>query len=246
MSDILELESFLPYRLNRLADAVSREFSAIYRQKFGLTRPEWRLLATLGQYETMTATDIGRHSAMHKTKVSRAVTALEKRRWLARETNEADRRIEHLRLTKAGQDAYREMVPLAKEFESRLMAHLAVRERSTVSSGLRRLERVVLHTDRVAGGEAPPVEYPRPGVALIGGIELVCTCSAMPEQYDAFLDGRQVGYLRLRHGNFTVEWPDVGGELVYEASPMGDGDFEDEEREFYLVEAVRALKACLG
>ena len=77
--EILALESFLPYRLNRLADAVSREFSRIYRDRYGLTRPEWRLLATLGQYGTMTATAVGAHSAMHKTKVSRAVAALEKR-----------------------------------------------------------------------------------------------------------------------------------------------------------------------
>src|SRR5690606_8478021 len=88
MSDILALETFLPYRLNRLAEAVSREFYAVYRKKYGLTRPEWRLLATLGQFGTMTATAVARHSAMHKTKVSRAVTALEKRRWLAREADD--------------------------------------------------------------------------------------------------------------------------------------------------------------
>ncbi|MET0169638.1 MAG: MarR family transcriptional regulator, partial [Aliihoeflea sp.] len=58
MSDAtLELETFLPYRLNRLADAVSRDFSSIYRDRHGMTRPEWRLLATLGQYGTMTATE---------------------------------------------------------------------------------------------------------------------------------------------------------------------------------------------
>ena len=48
--EILELEMFLPYRLNRLADAVSREFSKIYRDRYGLTRPEWRTLAGLGQH----------------------------------------------------------------------------------------------------------------------------------------------------------------------------------------------------
>jgi DNA-binding MarR family transcriptional regulator len=139
----LELESFLPYRLNRLADVVSREFSAIYREKYGLTRPEWRLLATLGQYQTMTATEIGRHSAMHKTKVSRAVTALEKRRWLLRDADGADRRVEHLRLTKAGEEAYRTLVPLAKAFEAELLGKLDDGERQAVSSGLRLLERIV-------------------------------------------------------------------------------------------------------
>lgn len=137
----LELENFLPYRLNRLADAVSREFSRIYRDRHALTRPEWRLLATLGQYGTMTATQIGRHSAMHKTKVSRAVTALEKRGWLKREAHEGDRRLEHLALTKAGMTAYRELVPLAKAFEDRMLSGLAPQDREALVKGLAALEK---------------------------------------------------------------------------------------------------------
>ena len=140
----LELESFLPYRLNRLTDAVSREFSALYRERYGITRPEWRLLATLGQYGTMTATEIGRHSSMHKTKVSRAVTALEKRRWVARETSEADRRVEQLRLTKAGMDAYRDMVPLAKDYERRLEHAISTARFADFDHALGRLEALVL------------------------------------------------------------------------------------------------------
>jgi DNA-binding MarR family transcriptional regulator len=141
--DRLALETFLPYRLNRLAEAVSRDFSRIYKERFGLTRPEWRLLATLGQYGTMTATGIGAHSAMHKTKVSRAVTALEKRRWLAREADTADRRVEHLSLTRAGEDAYREMVPLAREFEQSLLAQLASPDKQAAQTGLDALESII-------------------------------------------------------------------------------------------------------
>src|SRR5258708_27167366 len=82
--EILSLEDFLPYRLNRLADAVSREFAVIYKDRDGLTRPEWRLLPTLGQYGAKTPTAVGAHSARHKTKGSRAVAALHKRLWLVR------------------------------------------------------------------------------------------------------------------------------------------------------------------
>lgn len=127
--DVLALEAFLPYRLNRLAEDVSRNFSKIYRDRFGITRPEWRLLATLGQYGTMTATEVGQHSAMHKTKVSRAVTALQQRHWLTRTPDEADRRIEHLHLTSAGLVACREMVPLAQAFEAKLLAALPAADR---------------------------------------------------------------------------------------------------------------------
>lgn len=138
--EILELESFLPYRLYRLADAVSSEFSKIYKDRHGLTRPEWRTLAGLGQHGTMTAKALGEQSAMHKTKVSRAVAELERRRWLMRTPDENDRRIEHLSLTKAGLTAYGEMVPLAKAFERELLARLGAEDRAAIVRGVAALE----------------------------------------------------------------------------------------------------------
>jgi len=143
MDDVLELERFLPYRLNRLAEAVSRDFARTYRERLGLTRPEWRLLATLGQFGTMTATEVGAHSAMHKTKVSRAVAALEKRGWLARATDTDDRRIERLTLTSRGAATYRDMVPVAKAFEARIDAMLGKQERAALARGLAALEKAV-------------------------------------------------------------------------------------------------------
>jgi DNA-binding MarR family transcriptional regulator len=140
---ILELETFLPYRLNRLAETVSREFSKIYRDRFGLTRPEWRTLATLGEFATMTATAIGEHSSMHKTKVSRAVAELERRKWLTRTADAADRRVEHLALTKAGRGAYMELVPLAKAFEEGLAERLTHADRAALLSGMRAMEQAL-------------------------------------------------------------------------------------------------------
>lgn len=62
-------------------------------------------------------------------------------------------------------------------------------------------------------------------------ITLVRTCFACPEQYDAFIDDVQVGYLRIRHGYFTVDYPDCGGETLFETTTIGDGAFAEEERE---------------
>lgn len=137
--EILELENFLPYRLYRLADLVSREFAGIYKGRFGLTRPEWRVLAGLGQHGTMTASALGKQSAMHKTKVSRAVAELARRRWLTRKPDEKDRRIEHLSLTKVGLLAYSEMVPLAKAFEVALLRRIGERDTFKLLDNLRRL-----------------------------------------------------------------------------------------------------------
>lgn len=81
--------------------------------------------------------------------------------------------------------------------------------------------------------------------ALADEITLVETCGACPEQYDAMLDGAKVGYLRLRHGYFRVDYPECGGETILEANPRGDGMFEDGERAFYLDAAKTAIAARL-
>ena len=75
------------------------------------------------------------------------------------------------------------------------------------------------------------------------GYDLILTCAACPEQYDVFKDGEQVGYLRLRHGWFFCSVPDCCENIVYEAEPKGDGEFYDDEREFYLTEAIKAIQA---
>jgi hypothetical protein len=83
--------------------------------------------------------------------------------------------------------------------------------------------------------------WPPPDEWTINGVTLKLTCAACPEQYDAFKGGRQIGYLRLRHGSFTVEHPAVGGRVVLEGTPEGDGIFEHHEREMWLTRAVEAL-----
>ncbi len=80
----------------------------------------------------------------------------------------------------------------------------------------------------------------------IKDIELVMTCGACPEQYDAFYQGTQVGYLRLRHGYFSVDAPDCGGDTIYEAEPQGDGMFDDDERDCFLTEAKCAIAGWMN
>jgi len=76
---------------------------------------------------------------------------------------------------------------------------------------------------------------------IYDALTLELTCYACPEQYDVYLGEALVGYLRLRHGSFTVEVPDCGGKLVYKAHPEGEGIFMHDERDFYLDQARRAI-----
>jgi len=81
----------------------------------------------------------------------------------------------------------------------------------------------------------------------IQGIKLVLTCMACPEQYNAMYQNRLVGYLRYRHGEFTVRVPDAGGDLVLDEDVGGflDGIFTPEDRAVYLPKAVAAIRATL-
>jgi len=137
-----DLDSFLAYRLDRLSDAVSRHFQPVYRDQHGMTRPEWQVLAHLGEAETLTAREIVRRTGLHKTKVSRAVTALESRRWLERDRDDADRRIEHLTLTRTGRKGYEALTALLKAREEELLARLDSGELETVNAALRILDRM--------------------------------------------------------------------------------------------------------
>jgi DNA-binding MarR family transcriptional regulator len=116
----LKLEEFLPYRLNLVASLASQALSRIYADRYSIGVPEWRVLVTLGQFRTMTGKAIGAHSHMHKTKVSRAVALLERRKLVTRRSNREDMRESLLSLTPAGRAAYEQLAPVAIDFGRRL------------------------------------------------------------------------------------------------------------------------------
>lgn len=135
------LERFLPYRLNVLAGVVSNALAQIYEERFGLTIPGWRVVATLGQYGVRTARDIAGHGLMHKSTVSRAVSALEARGLVRRNGNPDDMREELLVLTPAGRAVYDALAPEALAFEARLLAALTAGERKALFGLVERLDR---------------------------------------------------------------------------------------------------------
>ena len=109
-------------------------------ERYGIGVPEWRVLVTLGQYGVMTAKAIGAHTHMHKTKVSRAVALLEKRRLLvARRANRDDMREAFLSLTAAGRAMYEELAPHALEFARRLTDILSPDDREAFDRALKQL-----------------------------------------------------------------------------------------------------------
>lgn len=135
-----DLGEFLPYRLNRAAEWASQRFAETYRRRYGMTRAQWRVLANLGQHGKLTATAICRLSALHKTKVSRAVAALETRHWLQRTRDETDRRTEWLELTPAGEAIFDDLSRQGEIYDAALVEVLGEADAAALKQGLAAIE----------------------------------------------------------------------------------------------------------
>jgi DNA-binding MarR family transcriptional regulator len=156
----LQLEDFLPYRLSVVANVVSQALSAAYAQRFGLSIPEWRVLAVLAQQPGLSAAEVADRTAMDKVAVSRAVAALLRCRRIEREFSTRDRRRSVLRLSAEGVAVYARVVPVARDYERTLVGALSERERNALD----RILRVLLGRARELGpaaGAGPDGAGPR-------------------------------------------------------------------------------------
>lgn len=134
-----DLETFLPYLLNQAAEATSKSFHASYKAAYGMTRTQWRVLANLGKFGSMTARDICKLSHIEKTKVSRAVAALETEGLLARATNPQDRRAEILSLTTSGRAVFADLGQRATQYDRDLRQHIGPQIAAQLDELLRRI-----------------------------------------------------------------------------------------------------------
>ena len=112
-----DLDGFLPYQLAVLAGRISREFATLYRERFGISIPEWRVLAHLSQSGSVSVREIHQKVDMDKSKVSRAAARLEAAGYLTKRENAADRRLVSLALTEKGRALIAEIAPIAQAFE---------------------------------------------------------------------------------------------------------------------------------
>ena len=137
----LDLFRFVPFRLNRLAAEVSAALAVDYQERYGLDIPEWRVLATLGfRSDPCSAQYISHCTRTHKSTISRAVTALLKRRLVERVANAEDRREFRLRLTRKGRTLYEELIPRLLGREQDILSCLSATERKALGALLGKIE----------------------------------------------------------------------------------------------------------
>ena len=137
--DAFDLRDFLPYVLTLASENASLGFQRVYKERYGMLRTEWRVLFHLGRYGAMTAREVCDRSGLHKTKVSRAVSALERRRFLTREQSTEDRRNETLSLTPTGRSAFGSLCTVAQQYDGDLAAKFTPEEQIVLRRCLGRL-----------------------------------------------------------------------------------------------------------
>jgi DNA-binding MarR family transcriptional regulator len=134
----LDLATFLPYRLAVLSNTVSAGLSRTYASRFGLSIPEWRVMAILGRETGLSILELVERSAMDKVAVSRAAARL-RTRLLVADAVGPDRRRRALSLTEAGRALYAEIVPLARAHEAALLSALSPVESAALETAMARL-----------------------------------------------------------------------------------------------------------
>ncbi len=130
----LELDRFLPYRLSVLANTMSVAIATAYAERFGLSIPEWRVMAVLAQEPGLSAAQVAVRTAMDKVAVSRAVASLARARRVERTLEQSDRRRSRLQLTPKGLAVYREVVPFALAYEDAVLRGLPARARQKLDA----------------------------------------------------------------------------------------------------------------
>jgi DNA-binding MarR family transcriptional regulator len=135
----LDLDRFIPYRLSVLTNRVSNAIAQEYSERFGLSIPEWRVMAVLGGVSGLSAREVAARTEMDKVQVSRAVANLMHDKRVQRQTDEADARVTRLSLSAKGKAIYDEIVPLALDLEAQFLDALTPGERASLDRLLTKL-----------------------------------------------------------------------------------------------------------
>ncbi|MDH5411418.1 MAG: MarR family transcriptional regulator [Alphaproteobacteria bacterium] len=139
--DRLELDGFIPYRLSVMQQEVSRAIAAVYAEKHGLMRHDWRVMAVLGSNRALSANEVCQSTNMDKVQVSRAIARLKKRGLVDQLQDSTDRRRSSLRLTARGEAIYRDIVPAARARETELLSVLSATESTQLDNLIGKLYR---------------------------------------------------------------------------------------------------------
>jgi len=128
-----DLPHHLPYQIVHVSQLLHLGVSRLFQSRFGLGIREWRVLAILGYYGPLTASDLVGRATFDKATVSRAVAQLEKHGYVKRVRHPSDARRRLIHLTEAGVDLHDQVAPISRLRRRVLEAALTESEREALA-----------------------------------------------------------------------------------------------------------------
>jgi DNA-binding MarR family transcriptional regulator len=143
----LQIQDFPTFLILRLANATKGGITRRYLDPFGISLPEWRLLALIARYTKLSFSEVTAGSSMDKGQVSRTLQSIHRKGLVKlNSVTAAERprssaispRIE-VSITPKGKSLFQKILPIARQHQLRLINLLSVEERKVFHSVARRL-----------------------------------------------------------------------------------------------------------
>ena len=130
---------WLTYRLNYLALRYNLPLYSWVEQAYGLSRPEFVVIYSLGLQDGTLARDISVSSGFPKNTLSRAIAKLTRAGLILRSEDPNDKRSQILRLSAKGRRIFDEALPHFVDFEERMRATLSASEQDLLAKLLAKM-----------------------------------------------------------------------------------------------------------
>lgn len=132
----MKLQNFLPYQLSVLSNKVSAGIAKFYREQYGISVAQWRVLVLLSDISKQTAKELIHKSQMDKVRVSRTMKSLLSKKLIDEKTCNEDARARRYKLTRLGQHLINEVTPKALAFENELISSMSESEIKAFQKGI--------------------------------------------------------------------------------------------------------------
>ena len=146
----------LLFRISRFFGVAGGMAMRMCEARFGLTRREWGVMATLATEEGLLSSELAQKVQLDRARTSRALSGLEEKGWVLRKPLDGDRRRVAIYLTEEGRRMYGLILPRMAQIHLDLVSVLSDEELEQFDTLLARLQRHALTLEAEGRYDALP------------------------------------------------------------------------------------------
>ena len=135
------LEDHLGYWLRYVSNHVSGAFAQALQER-QVSVAEWVALRHIYSRERITPGELAELLGMTRGAISKVLTKLEDKQWIARASDQTDNRVQWITLTSAGQQILPELAQLADDNDAYFFGGLSQAEQATLRNLLKKLTQI--------------------------------------------------------------------------------------------------------